>query len=137
MSLQSSLHNAITGYNGNFRKMKDFDDQIVANLNNMATDVEKIAITENNMIEGFLQIRQELRHMRKFFSFLTLKQQHLDALVNILETSDLQKNLVLLQRALLKNNICDLSSCETFINSHREESFITIYQEMLTLFPRD
>ena len=57
MSLQSSLHNAITGYNGNFRKMKDFDDQIVANLNNMATDVEKIAITENNMIEGFLQIR--------------------------------------------------------------------------------
>merc|ERR1712074_67337 len=103
----------------------------------MATDVEKLAITEKNTIEVFLGIRQELRHMRKFFSFLTLKQQHLDALVNILETSDLQKNLLLLQRALLKNNICDLSSCETFINSHREGSVITIYQEMLTLFPRD
>ena len=137
LSLQSSLHNTIKGYNSNFKNMKHFDEQLVANLNNMANDVEKIAVTENNMIEGFLQIRQDLRHMKQFFSFLILKQQHIDALAGILETSNIEKNLILLQRGLVKNNICDFNQCETFIHSQREGAIITVYQELLTLIPRD
>ena len=73
LNLQSSLHNTIKGYNSNFKNMQHFDEQLVNNINNMAKDVEKIAVKENNIVEEFLQIRQDLRHIRKFFSFLILK----------------------------------------------------------------
>ena len=111
--------------------MEAFDNQLVGNMNSLIQDVEKLAVKEVSLKEEFLQMRQDMRHIQQFFAFLILKTQHIEALSGLLEKSNLEENLLLLQRGLFKNNICTFSYCETRIYSQRQGFVVTIHQEFL------
>ena len=71
-----------------------------------------MANKESNLHDGFLQLKQDIMFVKKHYAFLTLKTQHIDALQDILVKSNLHENLLLMQRGLFKNNICNFLVCE-------------------------
>jgi hypothetical protein len=66
-----------------------------------------------------------------------LKEQHIQALQDILIKSNLHENLMLLERALFNNNHCTFLSCETKIYAIRDEDTITVHTEILDLIPKN
>ena len=70
------------------------------------------------------------------FQFITMKQQHVQALSDILVKSNIHENLQLLERALFGNNHCTFQSCEIKIYAIRNESLITVHTEVLDLQPK-
>ena len=120
LDLQTSLHTTIQHFNENFRSMENFDNNLVSSLSSIQQDIEKIANEDMNLHDGYLQIKQELSFVKNHFYYLTLKTQHIKALEDILMKSDLHENLILLERALFKSNICTLVQCEVKIFAIRE-----------------
>ena len=135
LDLQTSLHTTIQHFNENFRSMENFDNDLVSSLTSIQQDIEKIANEDMNLHDGYLQIKQELSFVKNHFYYLTLKTQHIKALEDILMKSDLHENLILLERALFKSNICTLVQCEVKIFAIREDTKIKIHQELLDLVP--
>jgi hypothetical protein len=77
----------------------------------------------------------QLSFVKNHFYYLTLKTQHIKALEDILMKSNLHENLILLERALFKSNICTLVQCEVKFFAIREDTKIRIHQELLDLVP--
>ena len=66
-----------------------------------------------------------------------MKEQHIQALQDILIKSNLHENLILLERALFNNNHCTFLSCETKIYAIRDENTIKVHTEILDLTPKN
>jgi hypothetical protein len=136
MELQSSLHDTITNYNQNFKNMEHFDDKLIKSLTAIEDDIQKMESNEVNLKDEFLQLKQQLEFTYNHFHFISLKEQHVQALSDILIKSDIHENLELLERALFGNNHCTFVSCETKIYAIRNESIIKIHTEVLDLEPK-
>jgi hypothetical protein len=135
MELQTSLHDTITHFNTNFRNMEHFDNRLIESLSSIEDDIRKISSEELNLHDGFLQLKQEIDFTKSHFHYLNLKEQHIQALEDILIKSNLHENLILLERALFNNNHCTFLNCETKIFAIRDGTTIRIHTEILDLTP--
>jgi hypothetical protein len=136
MELQTSLHDTISHFNSNFRNMENFDNELIRSLSSIEDDIRKMGSKELNLNDGFLQLKQQMEYTQNHFHFINLKEQHVQALSDILIKSNIHENLVLLERALFGNNHCTFLSCETKIYAIRNETKIKIHTEILDLAPK-
>ena len=133
--LQAILKETIEHFNANFQKVGKMDDQLVHNFNILAKVVNGIEGQEQLFKDVLLELETGMQLLDQRMSFMVLKLQHFTALSTILHTSHFHENIILLERALFKNNICSFASCETRIFSTREGPIITIHRELLSLRP--
>ena len=136
LELQTSLHDTISNYNVNFKNLEHFDNTLIKSLTAIEDDIQRMESTEVNLKDEFLQLRQQLDFTYNHFHFVSLKQQHVQALSDILVKSDIHENLELLERSLFGNNYCTFLSCETKIYAIRNESIIKVHTEVLNLEPK-
>ena len=133
--LQATLKETIEHFNANFQKVGKMDDQLVHNFNILAKVVNGIEGQEQLFKDVLLELETGMQLLDQRMSFMVLKLQHFTALSTILHTSHFHENIILLERALFKNNVCSFTSCETRIFSTQVGPIITTHRELLAKLP--
>ena len=134
-AIEGSLKDSIIHFNANFRKIALFDNQVIDSFHGLEQDIKSLANLELDLQEQLSELSRltRLNHLR--LEFALLKVQHESALHRLFTESPLEKNMVLLERALFSTNICSLDLCESGISHQVIGSKVKIHREIVVLEP--
>ena len=134
-AIETSLQESIAHFNSNFRKMDTFDSQIIESFQNLEKDIQNIASIELSLQDQLGELAKTTRLHNLRLEFALLKVQHEAALHRLLVESQIDVNLVLLERALFGTNICGLEECEKSISHEAVGHTIRVHRELISLKP--
>jgi hypothetical protein len=140
-AVQNSLHDTVQNYNKNFEKIKTLDDQIVIKYNRMTEKLK--SMSEHEVLLRDLLITEQVENQMALSrqKFINIKNQHLTAILNLIEHSTVHEDIDLLTRSIFNRNICTIKICEAGIFSTKEKNafqigtLITVHREILELEP--
>ena len=133
--IENTLKASIDHYNANFKKLKVFDDQIIANFRNMDKEITSLEKIEVHLQDKIAEISRFSKLQDIKLQYLLVKLQHSSTLHRLLTESKLLQNLRLLERALFSVNECTISVCELTISAELHGTKVMVHREILELRP--
>ena len=114
LNLENNLQGAITSLNQNFKKLEQFDNEMVSNIRILQQNLANIGDVEQYLEEKFVELEMKMYQKHQHFKFLFIKTQQVYALGDILKHSLIEEQLDLLQKYL---HFRVLRSFNNFTNS--------------------
>jgi hypothetical protein len=134
-SISVSLKETITAYNTNFHNLEQLDSTIVVRYNEITSKMESLSEHEHLLRDLLIAVQIETQLQLKRQIYLKLKSQHLTAIREIIEKSDLHESIDLISRSIFHRNFCSVDACETDIYSQSSGNKIIVHRELLLLEP--
>ena len=129
-SISSSLKETINAYNTNFHNLEKLDSSIVVRYNEITSKMESLSEHEHLLRDLLIAVQIETQLQLKRQIYLNLKNQHLTAIREIIEKSDLHESIDLISGSIFHRNLCSVDACETDIYSTTSPGKIIVHREL-------
>ena len=133
--IENSLKDSILHFNSNFRKMDIFDAQVIDSFHNLERDIQSLVSVEIDLQNQLSELSRHTRLHNLRLEYALTKMQHEIALHRVLVESQLDDNIILLQRALFGSNVCNIDLCESGISHEVFGTEIKVHREIISLQP--